>query len=607
VNNNIKKQQISTKNSLKIRDLSLSELLLKFYQHIDRRRKQQLLLLVGLTLISSIAEIISLGAIMPFIAVLTQPDSISEYSFVLEAFKFLRIFNEDNIALSLTIIFMTASLLAGGLRLFLLWFSIRLTNATGSDISIDAYNRTLYQPYKVHIASSSSSIISSITQKVSVATSILMSLVSLITSFILFLSISITLIFINPIMAIVAGLSFGTLYWIIAWNTVHRLRNNGKCIALEQTNVVKALQEGLGAIRDILIDGVQGLYSSIYGKSIRRLMRANAENKFINQAPRYAMETFGLLLIASLAYVLTTKDNGANNVFPQLAALALGAQRLLPLMQLLYGNWATISSSHAALSDVVDLLEQPLPNNINQKKLSPLQFQNSIGLNHISFRYTDKGPLVLDDITLTIYKGSRVGFIGSTGDGKTTILDIIMLLLRPTQGTITVDGSTMDERLKGAWQQNVSHVPQNIFLIDSTITENIAFGIPLKDIDFLRVQDAASRAQIAEFIENSAEGYNTIVGERGVKLSGGQRQRIGIARALYKQANLIILDEATSALDSKTERKFMEEIEKLGDDVTIIIVAHRLTTLENCSIIVELSSGKINNIGSYEEIVMGGL
>ena len=148
---------------------------------------------------------------------------------------------------------------------------------------------------------------------------------------------------------------------------------------------------------------------------------------------------------------------------------------------------------------------------------------------------------------------------------------------------------------------------QNIFLIDSTITENIAFGIPLKDIDFLRVQDAASRAQIAEFIENSAEGYNTIVGERGVKLSGGQRQRIGIARALYKQANLIILDEATSALDSKTERKFMEEIEKLGDDVTIIIVAHRLTTLENCSIIVELSSGKINNIGSYEEIVMGGL
>jgi ATP-binding cassette subfamily B protein len=309
------------------------------------------------------------------------------------------------------------------------------------------------------------------------------------------------------------------------------------------------------------------------------------------------------MLIAALAYTLAQQSDGIAKAIPVLGALALGAQRMLPMMQQAYASWSSIQGGQASLKDTLDLLDQPLPDYASHPSVNPLPFRNRVLLNQLSFRYSPQSPWVLKDINLHIIKGSRVGFTGTTGSGKSTLLDIVMGLLVPTEGSFEVDGQVITTSNHRAWQAHIAHVPQVIFLADSSIEENVAFGQQKNKIDHERVRRAASQAQIADTIETWPDKYQTFVGERGIRLSGGQRQRIGIARALYKQADVIIFDEATSALDNETEQAVMQAIEGLSEDLTILIIAHRLTTLRNCTQIVELADGGVRRIGSYQEIV----
>ena len=585
---------------------SLPTLLTQLFRHISRRRRYQFMLMFGLTLASSIAEVVSLGAVLPFIGILTQPEKVFNSPLMVGVVQALGIASAADLVLPLTAAFALVAIVAAGLRLLLLWVSIRLANVTGTDLSIEVYRRTLYQPYRVHVARNSSEIISGITQKVGAATSILMSIVTIATSMVLFTAILLTLFAIDPMVATVAVMSFGISYGIIVLKTRQQLVRNSQCIVQEQTQVVKALQEGLGAIRDILLDGAQAVYSGVYRKAILQLQRSWIENTYINQAPRFAMESLGMVLIAALAYALTHKAGGVRAALPVLGMLVLGAQRLLPLLQQLYGNWSVIAGSHAALIDVLDLLNQPLPEDVYQPAPAPLEFQDTIRFDNLYFRYGDDDDWVLDGINLTIYKGSRVGFVGSTGSGKSTLLDILMSLLEPTQGKVLIDGQHLSNELLRMWRQTVAHVPQSIFLADTTITENIAFGVPPERIDLDRVRQAAGQAQIAEFIESCPEGYGAFVGERGIRLSGGQRQRIGIARALYKQATVLIFDEATSALDSTTEEAVMSAIDNLSGELTILIIAHRTTTLRHCDTIVQLERGQIVGQTSYNDLISPG-
>lgn len=578
-------------------------LLNRFWHHISPRRRRQFVWLLGITVVSSFAEVVSLGAVMPFIGIITQPEKVFSSPLIASVAQTLGITSSADLVLPMTIAFAVAALVAGGLRLLMLWVSIRLGNATGSDLSIEVYRRTLYQPYSVHVARSSSEIISGITQKVGIATSVLISVVTVVTSAVLFVAIMMTLLAIDPLIAIVATASFGSAYGIIALLTRHRLVRNSQRIAQEQTQVVKALQEGLGAIRDVLLDGTQAVYCDVYRKAFLQLQRAGGENSFISQAPRYAMESFGMVLIAVLVLAMSSRPGGVGAALPILGMLALGAQRLLPLLQQLYGNWSVIAGSNAALIDVLGLLEQPLPGEESQPEPEPLSVKNTISFDNVRFRYGSEGPWVLDGINLVIKKGTKIGFVGSTGSGKSTSLDLLMGLLEPTQGKILVDRLQLSHGLQRAWQRTIAHVPQSIFLADTTIAGNIAFGITPDQIDLERVRMAAKQARIAEFIESRPDGYNAIVGERGVRLSGGQRQRIGIARALYKQANVLIFDEATSALDNETEQAVMQAIEGLSEDLTILIIAHRLTTLKNCDMIVQLEHGKIKSQSTYEQLI----
>ena len=583
---------------------ALPNLLIRLWHHLSHRRQRQFWLLMGLMLVSAFAEVVSLGAVLPFLGILFAPDRLFSRPIVADMAQAWGITSADQLVLPLTVAFAAAALMAGAIRILLLWASTRVAVASGADISIEVYRRTLYQPYRVHVARNSSEVISGITNKVNGAVfGVLLPLLTLVSSTVLLVAIILALIAIDPVVASVAAVGFGASYALITWMSRRRLHRNSQRIAREQTQVVKALQEGLGGIRDVLLDGTQPVYCEVYRQADHPMRRAQGNNVFIGGSPRFAMEALGMALIAALAYAFGRQTGGIATALPVLGALALGAQRLLPALQQIYGAWASIAGSHASLADTIELLDQPLPAEIIQPAPAPLLIQNAIRFDAVRFRYTDDGPWVLDGLNLIIPKGARVGFVGSTGSGKSTTLDLLMGLLMPTVGELLVDGQPISGNRLRAWQRSIAHVPQSIYLADATLAENIAFGVPPAAIDLDRVRQAARQAQIADFIESSLEGYQAYVGERGIRLSGGQRQRIGIARALYKQATVLVFDEATSALDNATEQSLMDAIEGLNCDLTILMIAHRLTTVRRCDSIVELEHGQVVAQGTYEELI----
>jgi ABC-type multidrug transport system fused ATPase/permease subunit len=582
----------------------LTPLLARLWQHVSPHRHHQFLLVLGLMLLSAFAEVVSLGALLPFLGILTAPEAVFNYRIVARVAHTFGITTPQQLLLPLTVSFAVIALLAGGIRVLLLWVSTRFTFAAGADLSIEVYRRTLYQPYRVHVARNSSEVISGITQKVGgTVLGALLPLMTLISSTMLLVAVPIALIAIDPLVALFATLGFGASYAIITVLSRRRLRHNSERIADEYTHVVKALQEGLGGIRDVLLDGTQPVYCEIYRQADHLLRRAQGDNAFIGQSPRFVMEAVGMVLIAALAYGLSLQPHGVATALPVLGALALGAQRLLPALQQAYAAWASIAGSHASLAATLDLLDQPMPAELLRPAPAPLLLRAAIDFRKVRFRYSSDGPWVLDGLDLIIPKGARIGLVGGTGSGKSTTLDLLMGLLLPTEGEVLVDGQPITGERIRAWQRSIAHVPQSIYLADTSVAENIAFGVPRAAIDMRRVRDAAQQAQIAEFIESRAGGYEAYVGERGVRLSGGQRQRIGIARALYKRTSVLVLDEATSALDNETERSVMEAIEGLHRDLTVLLIAHRLTTVRHCDTIAELEHGRVIAQAPYEELL----
>lgn len=583
---------------------SLPSVLRGLWQHLSCRRQNQFRLLLVLMLVSAFTEIVSLGSVLPFIGIITAPEVVFKNPMAAGLARVWGITSADQLVLPFAVGFAVAALVAGAIRLLLLWASTRLAFASGADLSIEVYRRTLYQPYQVHVARNSSEVINGITNKVnSVVFGVLLPVLTLMSSIVLLVAVTLALIAIDPVIALATTVGFGATYGVIAWMFRRKLNRNSERIAYEQTQVIKALQEGLGGIRDVLLDGTQPVYCDVYRQADHPARLAQGNNIFMGHCPRYAIEALGMIVVAALAYNLGHQPGGLAMVLPVLGALVFGAQRLLPALQQGYNAWAVIIGSHASVVDTLDLLEQPLPSESLQPAPAPLVFHDKITFNAVRFRYSPEGPWVLDGLSLTIPKGARIGFVGSTGSGKSTMLDLLMGLLVPTEGDVLVDGqSILDNRLR-AWQRTIAHVPQNIFLADASLAENIAFGIPSAAIDTQRVQQAACQAQIADFIESRPEGYGALVGERGIRLSGGQRQRIGIARALYKRASVLVFDEATSALDNTTEQSVMDAIDGLDRDLTILLIAHRLTTVRRCDVIVELGSGRIVAQGSYDHLL----
>ena len=587
----------------------MTQLLFRLWLHFDRKRRIQFVGLLFLMVFVSFAEIISIGSVIPFLGILTAPEQIftnPRFQFVIE---FFHIETSAELVLFFTLLFALTAIIAAVTRIFMLWHFSKLSFLAGGDISNEVYRRTLYQPYKVHCSRNSSEIINGISGKSNIViyNSIVPTL-TIISSLIMMTAIIFILLLVNPVIALTSFFGFGFIYLVIMNFARNQLLINSEVMAQKSTYLIKSLQEGLGGIRDVLIDGSQMTYCQTYKEVDVPLRQAQGINLFISSCPRYFLEAVGMVLIAFLAYLLTKQVNGLTKAIPTLGAFAFGAQRLLPVLQQSFSAWASMQSGRASLIDTLNLLDQPLPKFYNKSNVKFIPFNKSIRLNDLNFSYASNSPFVLKNLNLNIKKGSRIGFIGRTGSGKSTLIDIIMGLLSPTSGKLLIDGKIINSSNCRSWQKHIAHVPQSIFLSDSTIIENIAFGIPKEKIDFNRVKQAAIQAQISKDIESWPKKYATSIGERGIRLSGGQRQRIGIARALYKKADVIIFDEATSALDNKTEEDVIQAINNLSKDLTILIIAHRLSTLKNCTNIVELDKGivkqwKVKGMKSYKALI----
>jgi len=576
--------------------------IIKLWKYVSRKRKTQLVILFILMILSVFANIISIGSIIPFLSALTNPDLLLKQNWFIPIIKFLNIDSKNRLLFDLTILFILASIVASLINILLLWLNSRISAYIGTDLKTEIFKKTLSQSYEYHISHNSSELISLVTQKVGIviAAGILHVLI-MTTAFVNSVAIILTLIIINPMVAISAFVLLGGGYYIAGTLSKKLIHKNGEIIKQMQPLAVKMLQEGLGGIREILLDNNQNIFIKNYRDVAYKNELASMNNVFLGNLPKSIMEVFSISLIAILAYYMQI-IKGDSQVLPTLGALALGAQRLLPSLQQIYFSWSLINGNLPLIEEVVNQLCLDNDNN-EDKKNSKLGFKEEIRLKNIYYKYPNSKKYVLNNLSLIIKKGQKVGFIGKTGSGKSTLVDIIMGLLYPHKGEMYIDKIKITKDNLSRWQKNIAHVPQMIFLSDASIAENIAFGIPKNEIDINRVKKAAKMACLDEFINNLPKGYDTEVGERGVQLSGGQRQRIGIARALYKQAKVIVFDEATSALDDETEKSVIDAINNLSDDLTIIMIAHRLTTLEECDLIYRLDNGKIVESGSYNKVI----
>jgi len=556
-------------------------------------------------ILSGVAELFSLGSVIPFLSILTNPEQLWGHPTVRVIAGSLGYTDAYELVVPTALLFAGGLMTAAVIRLANLRLNGLVAAALGTDLSCDAYRRTLYQSYETHVKRNGAALITSATVHISATISAINCLLQLITSGIVAIGLFLGLMYINLQVALVTSALFGITYVLLAVLSKRALHKNGNKIAFASRQLMKALQEGLGAIRDVLLDGTQDEYLSVYRVAEAQQRKLRANNYFLAVSPRYVLEALGMITLALVGSVLVLRQGNESNVLPLMGAFALGAQRMLPALQQVYGSWASIKGYSVAVEDVLRLLEQPLPEIIT--KPEPLRLKRSISLSNICYQYDQNKPHVLKNISLEILSGERIGFIGSTGSGKSTAIDLIMGLLKPTSGKIYIDGIDLYDQeypqLISAWRASIAHVPQSIFLSDNTIAENIAFGVPKHKIDIEKVRYAAQQAQILKSIEDTNDGFNTYVGERGIQLSGGQRQRIGIARALYRDTKILVFDEATSALDNATEKSVMNALDSLGKDLTILLIAHRLSTVERCDRLITLEKGRITSVGTPGDVL----
>ena len=579
-------------------------MLKQLWHHLSKRRQRQFVFMQILIVVASFFEMASLGAVIPFLTVLSEPELVYEYEYLRPFIQFFRINDASQLALPITLTFIALILLSAIVRLVLLWTLVRLSQMAGADLSIDIYRHTLFQDYSIHVARNSSEVINGIITKTTTVTKgVIAPVLNLISTCVTIVGIIAVLLLINVSVTLIGFIGFGGAYLLVIYLTRRDLKKNSQNIAEKSDLMVKSLQEGLEGIREVLINNNQQFYTELYRNSDLQMRRATWRNEVIYSSPRFGMEAIGIGIIALFAYSATLNLGGIDQFLPVLGAFVLGAQKLLPAIQKGYASYSRIKGGRYSLIDVINLLDQPIPDHADLPPPAPNSFNDSIDLKDLSFRYSEDTPWVLKNINLNIPKGSVIGIVGTTGCGKSTLLDVVMGLLSPTSGELKVDNLLIDNENKRAWQTHISNVPQHIYLTDGTIEENIAFGIPREQIDHQRVEKAAKQAQIADLVETWENGYQTLVGERGMRLSGGQRQRVGVARAFYKKSDVLILDEATSALDDETESAVMEAIENIDDDVTVIIIAHRLTTLKSCDKIVKFEKNHSTQILTYEEVM----
>ena len=570
---------------------NLSQALRIFFKALSPRRRRQGFLTLLLMLVGAGAEMLGISAVLVFLTVITSPERLTSSRAWQVAQSSLHL--DGSPILIATVAFILVMILSGMVRVALIWAVNSIVVNAGLDFTAQAFERVTRQKYNFYLNTGSDVIVSRM-EKVHHSNNILQFGAQGFVSAVVALLIIIFLLALNTTIALTLGIVLVGSYVGITILTRSILARNSEILAAAHAERVKRIQEGVGGIRDILIDRSQGVFQADFERCCDRIRRPQAINSVIPNAPRIVVEVMGMVGIAGLALFLSARGGGLTAALPLLGGLAIGAQRLLPLLQQAYFGLSSFFANRQAVLEVAGMLAMP-DHLTTAEPGARRDLASVIQFDAVSFAYVDE-LYVLRDVSFGIRKGERIGIVGTTGSGKSTLTDLLLGLLEPSKGHILIDQKMLDRDSLAGWQAQVAHVPQSIYLSDDNLIGNIAFGVPRDSIDMSLVESAARAAGIHDFIIGLPEQYRTRCGERGVRLSGGQRQRIGIARALYKRATVLVLDEATSALDNETEKAVMQSISGLSSDITIVMIAHRLTSLAECGRILNIEGGHVTEV-----------
>ena len=586
--------------------LSTFQKFLSLWTFLERINKKNFIALVLLMIISAFIEIISIGSVLPFLSALLNPNFLDQNFFGFQVKELFGGKSREEIISLILIAFVGIIIFSSIFKTLLLWFTTKFNANIGTDIANKVFIKLIDYPYEEYIQQSSDKLISDIANKVTaVIFSVIFPTLLFLSTLIQIVGIIVLLLFVNTLLVSYIILFFLVFYLITFVFVKKKLFENSKIIADEESILIKYIQEGLGGKREITINNLHSFFINKFKNSNQLLRVAQSKNNFLGILPRYVIEALAITIIAFTFYFLlfnNVSEKPQGEVLALIGLLALAGQKLLPLTQQTYTSLSRVMGSRESLKSIVDILnlkfeKKSYKNNVGKN----LTFIEKISLKDITYEY-EKNKKIILNLNLDIKKGNKIGIIGKTGSGKSTLIDIIMGLLEPTSGEIRIDNHIIDKDSLDSWQKHVAHVPQNIFLNDDTITNNVAYGINPKLINRELVKKSIKDADLFEYVSKLKRGLDTVIGERGIKLSGGQKQRLAIARALYKQASVIVFDEATSALDIETESNVMNVVKNFSKDITIIIVAHRLESLKFCDTLYEISNGEISNTGTFDNL-----
>ena len=575
---------------------------LKILSVLSPLERRNVTLLLVLMFIGMLFEILSVGIILPVIAIIMQEDLIQQFPVLQTTFHYLGEPNHTQLVVGSMLALVIAYNMKSFFIIFLIWKQMSFIHNVQASLSQRLFINYLRQPYTFHLQRNSAQLIRNIVTETGMfALTGLSAAMILLTEILALLGIVILLLFIEPVGAIITAITIGLVSLLFYYFTRGYILKWGKERQYHEGMRIQHLQQGLGGVKDVKLLGREDNFFSQYSFHNKRSAHVGKYVYTMQQFPRILLELLAVIGLSILVVTMVMQGDNSGTLFATLAVFAAAAFRMLPSVNKIVTAIQRVRYS----LPVINILHEELfgfDECQTKNNNKTLLFKDSLNLESVTYKYPLTEDRALSEINISIHVGTSVGFIGGSGAGKSTIVDIILGLLTPVKGRVLVDGIDIQENLR-SWQNNIGYVPQSIYLTDDSLRRNIAFGIANEDIDELALNRAIKAAQLNEFVNSLENGLDSIVGERGIRISGGQRQRIGIARALYHDPEVLVLDEATSSLDVQTELKIMEAVNTFKGKKTIIIVAHRLSTVENCNLIYHIEKGKIVKEGSPDSIL----
>lgn len=584
----------------------------QLFSLLTPQQLKQFYILQLLVVVMAFTELAGIASIAPFMALVGDISLLEKEGLFAELYQLSGIANPMDFLFYTGLAVLVTLTLSTVISMITIWRLSLYAARVGTEIADRLYTHYMHQDWLFHASGSSAHLTKQVsTEAQRVTDTIIQPLMQMNAKVVLAIFISVSILIYDPVIAVAGLLLFACAYFLLYKLVRKRLQANGSKMSQIFTERFRLMNEGFGGIKDVLL--LDRCYDFVerFQDSGKLLARARGVNIAISQVPRYFMELIAFGAMISLVLLLIKLHQGnLGTVLPILAVYALAAFKLLPALQQIYSSVAQIKGNTAAFEAIKDDLAKSLadPQLIKQgNKPAHLPLEKQISLNNITFSYPNKATPAVDGLSMVIPKNSVIGLVGASGSGKSTAIDLLLGLLTPQKGELYIDDTCITADNKRAWQNSLGFVPQSIYLSEGTIAENVAFGLPVKNINIEQVNKALKLANLTELLEQLPEGINTKVGERGVQLSGGQRQRIGIARALYHEAEVLVFDEATSALDGITEKIIMEAIHDFSGQKTIIMIAHRLKTVQKCDIIYMMDKGKIVDQGTYQQLLVSNL